>query len=228
MADAPVLGARFSWQRSSSQQRRLRWRRLAAGRNRRGFGWTIGARLVDLTGWLPGSARFIAWSAEVCNHARSFEHDHQLARGERGSSEAGSLAESSAGFARRLDVVEHADEADEGLSTLLRRLSSRGRAACCCERRPPRGPGSAIIEHHLTAFAAYRQGVRRTTSSGPRRTSCEDSSTKEETGRLAPQYISTSLLAHACRRRYYLLMCERPRVEAGACRRFILRRRCGL
>jgi hypothetical protein len=30
------------------------------------------------------------------------------------------LAEGSEGFARRPDVVEHADEADEGLSTLLR------------------------------------------------------------------------------------------------------------
>jgi hypothetical protein len=35
----------------------------------------------------------------------------------------------SEGFARRLDVVEHADEADEGRSVLLRRLRSRGRAA---------------------------------------------------------------------------------------------------
>ena len=35
----------------------------------------------------------------------------------------------SEGLARRIDVVEHADEADEGLSTLLRRLRSRGRAA---------------------------------------------------------------------------------------------------
>ena len=39
------------------------------------------------------------------------------------------LAEGSEAFARRLDVVEHADEADEGRSALLRRLSSRGRAA---------------------------------------------------------------------------------------------------
>jgi hypothetical protein len=39
------------------------------------------------------------------------------------------LIEGSKGFARRLDVVEHADEADEGLSTLLRRSRSRGRAA---------------------------------------------------------------------------------------------------
>ena len=39
------------------------------------------------------------------------------------------FAKGSEGFARRLDVVEHADEADEGRSTLLRRLRSRGRAA---------------------------------------------------------------------------------------------------
>jgi hypothetical protein len=39
------------------------------------------------------------------------------------------VAEGREGFARRLDVVEHADEADEGLSTLLRRLPSRGRVA---------------------------------------------------------------------------------------------------
>ena len=29
------------------------------------------------------------------------------------------------------------------------------------DRRTPRGPGSATIEHHLTAHAAERQGVRR-------------------------------------------------------------------
>ena len=29
-------------------------------------------------------------------------------------------------------------------------------------RRPPRGPGSATIDHHVTALAAERQGVRRT------------------------------------------------------------------
>jgi hypothetical protein len=39
------------------------------------------------------------------------------------------LAEGCEGFARRLDVVEPADDADEGLSALLRRLRSRGRAA---------------------------------------------------------------------------------------------------
>ena len=32
------------------------------------------------------------------------------------------------------------------------------------ERRPPRGPGSATIDHHLTAHAAERQGVRRATN----------------------------------------------------------------
>jgi hypothetical protein len=107
----------------------LHWRRLAAGEDRRGFGWTICARSIDLAGWLPGSATFTAWSAEVRTHARSFEHDHQLGRSERGGSEIALLAEGSEGFARRLDVVEHADEADEGLSTLLRRLRSWGRAA---------------------------------------------------------------------------------------------------
>ena len=65
----------------------------------------------------------------MSNHARSFDHSHQLGFGERGDSEAVLLAEGSEGFARRLDVVEHADEADEGLSALLRRLRSRGRAA---------------------------------------------------------------------------------------------------
>jgi len=109
----------------------LRWRRLAAGGNRRGFGWTICARSIDLAGWLPGSATFIAWSVEVSNHARSFEHVHQLGCSERGGAGVALLAEGSEGFARRLDVVEHADEADEGLSTLLPRLRSRGRAACC-------------------------------------------------------------------------------------------------
>jgi hypothetical protein len=39
------------------------------------------------------------------------------------------LAEHSEGFARRLDVVEHAVAADKGLSTLGRRSTSRGRAA---------------------------------------------------------------------------------------------------
>ena len=118
--------------------------------------------MVDLTGGLSGGARFISLSAELCNHPRPFEHDHHAGRGERSSSEIVLLAEDSEGFARRLDVVEHADEADEGLSTLLPRLRSRGRAACCCERRPPRGPASAIIDHHVTAFAAYRQAVSRT------------------------------------------------------------------
>ena len=48
------------------------------------------------------------------------------------------------------------------------------RTSRCSGRRPvnsrskfnepgPRGPGSATIDHHLTAFAAERQGVRRTT-----------------------------------------------------------------
>ena len=87
---------------------------FAASENRRGFGWNICARSIDLTGWLPGSATCIAWSAEVSNHARSFDHGHQLGFGERGGSEAVLLAEGSEGFARRLDVVEHADEADEG------------------------------------------------------------------------------------------------------------------
>jgi len=107
----------------------LRWRRLAAGENRGGFGWTICARLVDLTGGLWGGARLISLSAELCNHAGPFEHDHRLGCTERSSPGIVSLAEGSEGLARRLDVVEHADEADEGLSTLLRRLRSRGRAA---------------------------------------------------------------------------------------------------
>ena len=34
------------------------------------------------------------------------------------------------------------------------------------ERRAPRGPGSATIDHHLTALAAERQGVRRATTNG--------------------------------------------------------------
>jgi hypothetical protein len=93
------------------------------------LGWAICPRLVDLTGGLSASARFISWSAEVCNHPRPFEHDRQLDRNERGGSEIALLAEGSEGFARRLDVVEPADEADEGLSTLLRQLPSRGRAA---------------------------------------------------------------------------------------------------
>jgi hypothetical protein len=85
--------------------------------------------LVDPTGELSGSAGLISWSVEFCNHARPFGQDHQLGRSERGGAEVALLAEGSEGFARRLDVVEHADEADEGLSTLLRRLRSRGRAA---------------------------------------------------------------------------------------------------
>ncbi len=58
--------------------------------------------------------------------------------------------------------VQHAVAADEGLSTLGRCPTSRGRAAHLMIGRPPRGPGSATIDHHLTAFAAERQGVRRT------------------------------------------------------------------
>jgi hypothetical protein len=93
------------------------------------LGWAIYARLIDLTGGQKWCARFISWSATVSDHPGPFEHDHQLDRGERDESEAVLLAEGSEGFARRPDVVEQADEADEGLSTLLRRLRSRGRAA---------------------------------------------------------------------------------------------------
>jgi hypothetical protein len=65
----------------------------------------------------------------MCNHAGPFEHDHQLDRGERGGSGTVLLADGCEGFARRLDVVEHAVEADKGLSTLGRSSTSRGRAA---------------------------------------------------------------------------------------------------
>jgi hypothetical protein len=126
----------------------LRWRILAASENRRRFGWTICPRSIDLAGWLPGSATFIAWSAEVSNHARSFDHSHQLGFGERGGSEAVLLAEGSEGFARRLDVVEHADEADEGLSTLLPRLRSRGRAAF--EVNEGRRASPAVLSSSIT------------------------------------------------------------------------------
>jgi hypothetical protein len=51
---------------------------------------------------------------------------------------------------------------DKGLSTLGRSSASRGRAALQMIRRPPRGPGSATIDHHVTALAAERQGVQRT------------------------------------------------------------------
>jgi len=36
------------------------------------------------------------------------------------------------------------------------------------EAWPPRGPGSATIDHHLQAFAAERQGVRRSDDAGAR------------------------------------------------------------
>jgi hypothetical protein len=104
--------------------------------------------LVDLTGWLPGSARFIAWPTEVCKHAGPFGHDHQLARDERGSFEIVLPADGSADFARRLDVVEHADEADEGLSALLRRLRSRGRAAF--EVNEGRRASTAVLSSSIT------------------------------------------------------------------------------
>jgi hypothetical protein len=58
------------------------------------------------------------------------------------------LAEGSEGLARRLDVVEHADEADEGLSTLLRRLRSRGRAAF--EMNEGRRAAPAVLSSNIT------------------------------------------------------------------------------
>jgi hypothetical protein len=58
------------------------------------------------------------------------------------------LAEGSEGFARRLDVVEHADEADEGRSALLRRLRSRGRAACVENERRRASP--AVLSSAFT------------------------------------------------------------------------------
>ena len=36
------------------------------------------------------------------------------------------------------------------------------------ERRPPRGPGSGTIDHHVTALAAERQGVRQAAPLGRR------------------------------------------------------------
>ena len=45
--------------------------------------------------------------------------------------------------------VQHAVAADEGLSTLGRCPTSRGRAAHPMPGRPPRGPGSATIDLHL-------------------------------------------------------------------------------
>ena len=44
------------------------------------------------------------------------------------------------------------------------------------DRRTPRGPGSATIDHHLTAHAAERQGVRRATN--PDRSSDLDESVR--------------------------------------------------
>jgi hypothetical protein len=84
----------------------------------------------------------------VCNHPRPFEHDHQLVRGERDGSGIALLAEASEIFARRLDVVEHADEADEGRSTLLRRLRSRGRAAL--EVNEGRRAAPAVLSSTIT------------------------------------------------------------------------------
>jgi len=57
-------------------------------------------------------------------------------------------AEGSEGFAGRLDVVEHADEADEGLSTLLRRLRSRSRAAF--EVNEGRRAAPAVLSSSIT------------------------------------------------------------------------------
>jgi hypothetical protein len=104
--------------------------------------------LVDLAAELPGRATFNARSAEVSNHSRPFEHGHQLGRSERGGPEVALLAEGSEGFARRPDVVEPADEADEGLSALLRRLRSRGRAAL--EMNEGRRAAPAVLSSTIT------------------------------------------------------------------------------
>jgi hypothetical protein len=84
----------------------------------------------------------------VCNDAGPFEHDQQLDRSKRGGSEIVLLAECSEGFARRPDVVEHADEADEGRSTLLRQLRSRGRAAF--EVNEGRRAAPAVLSSSIT------------------------------------------------------------------------------
>ena len=49
MAAVPVRGA-VQLAAKFREWWRLHWRRLAAGEGRRGYGWTICARLVDLTG----------------------------------------------------------------------------------------------------------------------------------------------------------------------------------
>jgi hypothetical protein len=59
-------------------------------------------------------------------------------------------------------VVEHAVAAAKGLLTSRSDVYEPGPRGSLDEERPPRGPGSATIDHHLTAFAAYRRTVRQT------------------------------------------------------------------
>ena len=74
--------------------------------------------------------------------------------------------------------IRERDSADRSTSCRTSRCSGRGPAnsrsrvnepgprGSTDERRTPRGPGSATIDHHLTAHAAERQGVRRATTDG--------------------------------------------------------------
>jgi hypothetical protein len=55
-------------------------------------------------------------------------------------------------------AVEQADEAAEGLSTLGRGSTSRAARLATISVAAAR-PGSATIDHHVMAFAAYRPGV---------------------------------------------------------------------
>jgi hypothetical protein len=47
-------------------------------------------------------------------------------------------------------------------------IAEPGPRGSTVERRTPRGPGSATIDNHLQAFAAERQGVRRSDDAGER------------------------------------------------------------
>jgi hypothetical protein len=123
-----------------------------------GFGAEIFSRAIDLANTLSETASTSA-RTKSAQRSRPLDKHHpglpKIAR----TQDSVWATESREGQVRGPDV-QHAVAADEGLSTLGRRSTSRGRAAHQMIRRPPRGPGSATIDHHLQAFAAERQGVR--------------------------------------------------------------------
>jgi hypothetical protein len=118
------------------------------GRDHLGFGAGIISRAADLAN-APGAGATVSCSfSEWCNDRRLHDKHHRGSTENLGEQRSASVSESGEGQVRGPDV-QHAVAADEGRSTLRRRLPFRGRAAILLIERPPRAPGSATIDLHL-------------------------------------------------------------------------------